>query len=333
MSNNTQVNQDSQIEQKDITKITIDKDEQKSTPNIVDRKDEDDDKSICQKIFESFKCCYESIISIPLFCRLVSITTLSLLILRIINTEDADIIALIPNEVLGKYHIWSLLSGPFVPSGIISYLSCIFLWIYRAKSLENSLGTIRFSINFFIDCFFTSLLYFGLAIILPVTRNWVLNGLFAVTICQITLLCLANPSVKLSLIFCNIEAKFYPIIISLILGVVHLGKCIDILAGLSYAFLYFYLLRIYIPDTVISKIEAITPCCAWFSSFKSISKLSDSSEKQACGIKLDSSFQQKTNREEISLDKSSDRAKNKSKSNKSNNVVNYINLEDDKMYQ
>eukprot|EP00340_Litonotus_pictus_P004254 CAMPEP_0170516212 /NCGR_PEP_ID=MMETSP0209-20121228/2495_1 /TAXON_ID=665100 ORGANISM="Litonotus pictus, Strain P1" /NCGR_SAMPLE_ID=MMETSP0209 /ASSEMBLY_ACC=CAM_ASM_000301 /LENGTH=157 /DNA_ID=CAMNT_0010801015 /DNA_START=676 /DNA_END=1145 /DNA_ORIENTATION=+ len=155
--------------------------------------------------------------------------------------------------------------------------------------------------------------------------------------CQNTILCIANPEVKINLIVYELESKWYPVLISVIMFMVHFGKAMDILVGVGYAYLFFYFLRLQISDELASKIEEKLSFLAYFNSFVSTSNVSSGtvgsnnygSEKETKGVDNFNSMNYNENKNEISvekLDKSSDRGGKKSSSNQ----VNYINLEDEK---
>ena len=283
---------------------------------------------------------YNFYITMPLFTIIISLIYTSFYLIRLFSSAIADFFSNIPNKVLGSFHIWTIFSGTIVPSGFINLLVTLITWTYFAKSLENSLSTIRFMINFTIDSLILSSFYFIIHFLLSFYGNWRMNGLLGVAITQSTLLCLANPNVPMSLVVYEIDAKYFPAILSLVMLVLHFGKAMDILFGLIYAFLFFYLLRIQISDEITAKFEEIFSFLSRFSSFVSISDTSkpqsgfsvneERAKKPESSNHFNKIVDSSINKNEISiekLDKSSDRG------NKISSLaqVNYINLEDDKV--
>lgn len=281
--------------------------------------------------------------TLPLFTTSVSIICIIAYLLCLLSHSLMDYFKNIPENVLQKFRIWTIFTGSFVSSGFLNLVFCLIFWTHKAKNLEKSLSTIRYMLNFMIDCSITSFAYFIIAVILRFCSTWQLNGLLAVTMCQNTLLCIANPNVKLSLVFYDLEAKYYPFVLSLIMFIIHFGKAVDLVIGILYAFAYFYLIRIQISDDIATRIEERFSFLSRFSSFVSVSEASgtdqSNNEKNQQQIiistnNFNSSYNNKENKNEISiekLDKSSDRGNYSSGNNKgSSKQVNYINLEDEK---
>lgn len=257
--------------------------------------------------------------SIPFFTRSVFFISLVLLIIKFLSPSTQQLFVLSHTNVFSKYYFWSIITGAFAPSGILNLTVCSLFWIIRAKALEKSLGTLRFIGNFFIDTIMMSIL-FVLATLL--INQEILNGLLAITVCHNTLLCLANREVKISFIFFEIPAKYYPLLLSGTLIIAHYGAFIEVLIGIVYSFLFFYLLKIQIPDGPIISLENKLNCFKVFTSFvflqsglsniiKENAKATPTPKEEAC---------------EEKLDKSSDRAH--SKKGGSSSGVNYINLEE-----
>lgn len=320
----------------EIKKDTIQQKDNKKEEEQIKEEDEPRN-SIIEILKGKINDTYYFLTSIPLFTRSVIFICLSFYVVCLLVHPIAELLSNIPKLVVSKIRIWTIFTGTFIPSGILNLTFCLIFWVHKAKNLEKSLSTVRYMINFFIDCFMTSFLYFLTAIVFRFYELWPQNGLLAVTMCQNTLLCIANPNVNLSFIFFDLNSKYYPLLLSLIMLIVHLFKAIDILIGIIYAFVYYYLIRIQLSDEFAAKMEEIMSFCHYFSSFVSVSDATgvsnknepDMKNKQEIVISTNNNYGS-NNKNDINiekLDKSSDRGKPK---NNSSNQVNYINLEDDK---
>lgn len=331
----------SDIESQDTDKDSQNNKNDTSTDNkdINDQTKVEPSKSFQEGIKEKIDDAYNYILTLPLFVRFVCISSTFFWLLLLISNSLAHFFSNIPENVLHKFRIWTIVTGTFTPTGFVNLAICIAFWIHSARNLEKSLSTTRYMLNFLIDSTFTSLFYFIFGVLLFFFSTWPLNGLLAVTMCQNTLLCIANPNVKLSLVFVKIDAKYYPLALSLIMFIMHLGKAFDIFIGIGYAFAYYYLIRIQISDEFTLKFEKFLSFLTKFDSFVSVSDstgFNGDKEKAQQQIVIQTNNNHSyndPNKNEISiekLDKSSDRGTHQGKKLSSNNQVNYINLEDEK---
>ena len=260
----------------------------------------------------SYKEIVKQIKSIPLFCRFTLIISFIMIVLKLIDPALVSILILNPSLVISKLHIWTLITGVFIPRDIINYVVCGIIWVHRAKYLEESLSTTRYSINFIINILLISLLYFAIGIISPITRNITMSGMLSNSISEIILLCLSNPNVELSMIFFSIKAKYYHLILSCILVIIHFGCIFDILIGYIFSFLFFYVLKIRLSDSITEKIELAI--CNILQCFDCFIKLKVKDKAQ---IQVNQSYSVEDSK---SIEVKENRSKNKTKSSKNNNI-------------
>ena len=144
-----------------------------------------------------------------------------------------------------------------------------FVWVKYASLLEISLGTIKYTLIFFINTFGIQIinifLYSFFTLVNPKHFNTQIksqknSGLWGIVMCEMTLLCFNNPEspMKLLLIPFTVKAKIYPIILVLIFLISnYLELDIEIISGIIYGVIYFYFLKtkLQISDSFVQKLE------------------------------------------------------------------------------
>lgn len=302
----------------DNTKGKID-----SSIEMTDSELTGDDNSCLNRLKNSINDTYDTLYNLPLLTLLITIFISVNIVLGIILNVYYSNLAFSSNNVVKKLKIWTIITGTFVPSSVLNYFFTILFWVFKADKLERSLSTTRYFINFMIDAMFTSILFLIAASLIPFYNNINYNGLLSVVICENTLICMANPNVKVKFLFLKFNAKWYPIILCLIMSVIHLGYVLDMVIGIIYAFIYFYIMRITISNESIESIEDKLYFLKHFDRFISICNVNKEDDK----IKTE-----KTDGE-ITIEKldKSERDGKYNKASTSGNNLSYINLEDEKV--
>lgn len=273
------------------------------------------------RIKNSINDTYDTLYNLPLLTLSIALFISINLILGLIFKIYYESLSLSSFNFISKLRLWTLISGTFMPSSILNYIFTLLFWIFKADKLERSLSTTRYFINFMIDAIFTAILFLVVSSLLPFYKTHYYNGLLSVVICENTLICLANPNVRVKFLFMKFSAKWYPIVLCLIMTIVHLGYVLDMLIGIFYAFIYFYVMRITISN---ESIEAIENKLFFFKNFDRFISISD--------LGKDDENKHKTEGE-ITIEKldKSEREGKYEKANISGNQLSYINLEDEKV--
>lgn len=231
-------------------------------------------------VWEKFK---ELLNEIPFFIRFIMIIKLLLFLIHILITKNIVLyLSSIPFYVIYRYQFWRLITTSFITTNIINILIGFIIWIKEAILFEKSLGTIRFILIFITNSIFINIIYCviinfvnsyynNIAIYSLDTHKLNNSGFWPIIICDMTLLCLNNPNSYIQFLFkpCPIKAKYYPIFIIIIINLVNnFRMSFEIISGVLYAFIYFFLFqnRLYFSDEFIKKIEN-SFCCKYLIGF------------------------------------------------------------------
>ncbi len=218
---------------------------------------------------------------VPLFIKLMSLSTLALCILNLFFSSISYSLSNIPYYTIFQIHLWRLVSSVLMTTNIINVILGLIFWTREGSSIETRLGTMKYIIIFLRNTILIEILYsliiYLVSIILKnkefslnkinkkgYTRN---SGFWPVIMCEVTLLCICNPNtrVKFLSIPWEFSAKYYPIIwLAVFCSFNNYHNDIEVFTGFLFAFIYQYGLRYYlsIPDKFIEKMEN-NCCCRW----------------------------------------------------------------------
>ena len=208
-------------------------------------------------------------INIPLFIKCYFIITIILFVLNIKLKCISFYLINIPYYTVFHLQIWRLVTSVFVTTNIFQIILAFFVWIKYASLLETSLGTIKYTLIFFINAiciqianlFILSTFYLiNTKYFKPEFKYQKNCGIWGIVMCEMTLLCLSNPEspMKLFLLPFTIKAKIYPILlIFLFMLVNYLEMDAEILSGVLFGFIYYYYLKsnLQISDSFVQKLE------------------------------------------------------------------------------
>ena len=174
----------------------------------------------------------------------------------------------IPSYTIFHFQIWRLLTSVFITTNIFQIILAFFVWIKYASLLETSLGTIKYTLIFFLNAICIQIIniviisLFSLInsnIFTPEMKTRNNSGLWGIVMCEMTLLCVSNPEspMKLLLLPFTVKAKIYPIILILLFAVVNLDIDIEVISGIIYGLIYYYFLKskLQISDSFVQKLE------------------------------------------------------------------------------
>jgi len=205
---------------------------------------------------------------IPLFVKIIIISSTCLYILSWISQGFVMTFANIPKITVQSYHLWTIITTVFINLSIINLLFVFFAWIPDAVKLEQANGTIKYMINFFTNAIIIQIIFtlscYLIALGFPQVLNYPSAGLWPLALAEITILCLANPEspLRMFLIPCPIKAKYYPWALFGFFTILSGFTVIqfDILAGIVYGHMFFYWLKdkIQCSDNFVMKIQG---CC------------------------------------------------------------------------
>jgi len=216
----------------------------------------------------------ELINDIPFFVRFVLITNVILIILNIFTPYISFYLSNIPALTLKKYQLWRLITTSFITTNLINMILGFFVWTKDAISLERSLGTIRYIFIFIFNSIFINLISCLLTFLFSYNNFQIMqymdihkvnnSGIWPIIICEMTLLCLNNPDSKIKFLFVPspIRAKYYPFIIIILLILINNFRInYEIISGLIYGIIYYYLLqnKFSISEETSKKLE--NSCC------------------------------------------------------------------------
>ena len=225
--------------------------------------------------------------SIPLFVFFIICITLFFYIIDLIFFSISFYISNIVLYTIFSFHIWRLLTTVFMTTSILNILFAMISWVKNASSLENSMGTIKYMLIFFLNSISIQIIYCLILLIgFLISRNKKIltlnlkngkvqnSGIWPIIMAELTLLCMSNPEILIRLFFfpCEIKAKFYPFILFFIFLLLNFFEIdFGVLSGIIYGLLYHFFLRnsLQISDKFVQKIEKsfIGSCLGNFKKF------------------------------------------------------------------
>ena len=225
--------------------------------------------------------------SIPLFVFFIICITLFFYIIDLIIFSISFYISNIVLYTIFSFHIWRLITTVFMTTSILNILFAMISWVKNASSLENSMGTIKYMLIFFMNSILIQIIYCLLLLIgFLISRNKKIltlnlkngkvqnSGIWPIIMAELTLLCMSNPEILIRLFFfpCEIKAKFYPFILFFIFLLLNFFEIdFGVLSGIIYGLLYHFFLRnsLQISDKFVQKIEKsfIGSCLGNFKKF------------------------------------------------------------------
>ncbi len=225
--------------------------------------------------------------SIPLFVFFIICITIFFYIIDLIFFSISFYISNIVLYTIFSFQIWRLLTTVFMTTSILNILFAMISWVKNASSLENSMGTIKYMLIFFMNSILIQIIYCLLLLIgFLISRNKKIltlnlkngkvqnSGIWPIIMAELTLLCMSNPEILIRLFFfpCEIKAKFYPFILFFIFLLLNFFEIdFGVLSGIIYGLLYHFFLRnsLQISDKFVQKIEKsfIGTCLGNFKKF------------------------------------------------------------------
>lgn len=218
---------------------------------------------------------------VPLFVRFVVVSTVCFYFANLFIPYVSYFLANVPLFTLFYFQIWRLLTTVLISTSIFNILFAFLAWVSEAIRLEQTIGTVRYSLYFLINSVLIQALYsITLLILVPLLGKQILSrnvmfgsvdnsGLWPVIMCEITLLCLANPESLTRLFFIpyQFRAKFYPFVLLVFFSLFN-GIQFDLVSGVAYGHMYFYYLKrkLELSDQFILKAEN-TFIFKWISKF------------------------------------------------------------------
>ena len=208
-------------------------------------------------------------INIPLFIKCYFTITIIFFILNIKLKCISYYLINIPYYTVFHLQIWRLITSVFITTNIFQIILAFFVWIKYASLLETSLGTIKYTLIFFINAiciqivnlFILSTFYLiNTKYFKPEFKYQKNSGIWGIVMCEMTLLCLSNPEspMKLLLLPFTVKAKIYPILLVILFMLVNfLEMDAEILSGVLFGFVYYYYLKsnLQISDSFVQKLE------------------------------------------------------------------------------
>ena len=200
---------------------------------------------------------------VPLFVRFVMISTVGLYILSWIFAVD-KILSNVPIYVVKNFHLWRLVTSVLMTASIFNIFFAFISWVPDGMKLERTSGTVRYCLNFFVNSFLIQVVYtLSMLIISALAGSGALevpsSGLWPLIMAEITMLCLANPDNQVMMMFIpyQFRAIYYPWALFGFFTLMNMTIQFDILAGIGYAYLFFYYGRNYIQfsDAFVQKCE------------------------------------------------------------------------------
>ena len=211
----------------------------------------------CGQICNDFKGCINSILDkMTFFVKIVIFLTIIFFIINLFTPYISFYLADIPYFTIFKCQIWRLITTGFINTGLINIIFSIIIWYRYSIKNERETGTIKYMLNFFMNCFFIQIIYCSILLIISlIIRSTILlkmkvtlggirnDGLWPILMCQITLFCLDNPENNMRFFFfpCVFKAKYYPFILFGIITLLsNFNIDFEILSGILFGFLYHY---------------------------------------------------------------------------------------------
>ena len=207
--------------------------------------------------------------NIPLFLKCFFIITIILYLLTLKLKCISFYLINIPSYTVFHFQLWRLLTSVFITTNIFQIILAFFVWVKYASLLEISLGTIKYTLIFFVNCIFIQIINIIILSLSSLINQNIFNpevksknnsGLWGIVMCEMTLLCLSNPEspMKLLLLPFTVKAKIYPIILILLFCLVNLDIDVEVISGIVYGLIYYYFLKskLQISDSFVQKLES-----------------------------------------------------------------------------
>jgi membrane associated rhomboid family serine protease len=195
--------------------------------------------------------------SIPIFVKIVITLTVVIYIMSWPFENFIMLFINIPAYTILKFNIWRVFTSVFVTINLLNIIFAFISWIPDAIRIENTIGTVKYGINFMINATLINLFFIAFMFLLSLFfgKGGIMvksAGLWPLIMAEITLLCLANPENPVALFFlpCQFAAKYYPWALLAFFTIMNPQSFqFDILCGILYGYLYFYYLRNYLTLT------------------------------------------------------------------------------------
>ncbi len=244
-----------------------------NTPKEIDSSNEIKEK------LEDLKIRFTKFIkNIPLFLKCYFIITIILYFLNLIFSSISFYLINHASYTLLKFQIWRLITSVFITTNIIPIILAFLLWVKYATLLEMSLGTIKYTLIFFINSICIQILNIIFYSFFSLFSKSMFNsekklknncGLWGILMCEMTLLCVNNPESPMKLLFLpyTVKAKIYPLVLIVIFFISNFFKLdVEIISGAIYGLIYYYFLksRLQISDTFVQNLE-ISSFFKWLS--------------------------------------------------------------------
>ena len=207
--------------------------------------------------------------NIPLFVKFYFTVTSILYLLNLPIKCISYYLINIPSYTIFHFQLWRLITSVFITTNIFQIILAFFVWVKNASLLETSLGTIKYSLIFFVNAICIQLINTIIISIVSLINNNIFNpeikskknsGIWGIVMCEMTLLCISNPEspMKLLLLPFTVKAKIYPIILVILFFISnYLEIDVEIISGIIYGVIYFFLLKtkLQISDSFVQKLE------------------------------------------------------------------------------
>ena len=194
-------------------------------------------------------------INLPFLCKFIILITFINMILTNIYMLYYNTFSLSSNNIFSNIYLWTLFTSMFVPSSVVNFMFVNILFVFKAVNLERSLGTLRYTIYIILDNLFCSAYYLIITLIVNKYYSFLMHGMLSITVCQSTLLCLANKDTNLKFFSIKINSNLYPLVLGIFLLILNNLAYLEIIIGYISAIIYYYLLRYQINENIIIYIE------------------------------------------------------------------------------
>ena len=239
-----------------------------------------DDFNGSQMCSDCRSCISSFIDKLPFFIRWVMFLTLIFFFLNFFTPYIAFYLANIPYFTIFKGQIWRLFTTAFITTNLINVIFSLFIFYRYSIQNERDIGTVKYMLYFFRNCFFIEVIYCLILLIISlIIQNSIMlkmkltmggvrnDGLWPILMCEITLFCLSNPEQPMRFFFfpCVFKAKYYPLILFAVFTVIsNFNIDFEILSGIAFGFLCHYYLKnkIEISNTFAIKMEN-SILCKW----------------------------------------------------------------------
>ena len=197
--------------------------------------------------------------SLPFFVRWVIILNILFFIINLFTPYISFYLADIPYYTIFYGQIWRLFTTSFITTGIFSLILGIYIFNKYANQREKDIGTVKYLLYFFRNCFFIQAIYCVVFLIfsliirnynilkLKIMRGSVSNeGLWPILIFEITSMCLENPEREMTLFLfpCPIKAKYYPLALICLLTILSgFNINFELLSAIAFGFLCHYYIK------------------------------------------------------------------------------------------